>query len=85
MTGFIAGPFHASFKELVLTKIWHDELIKIELNSQLDICISVAPPQLNYAIGFKGGNRGILQKKYEKVKFLQDSALSGYQYHVSYH
>lgn len=83
--GYIAGPFHASFKELVLTKIWHDELMKIKLNSLQDICISVAPQQLNYAIGFEGTNRIMLLKDFRKVKFLQDSALSGYQYHVSYH
>jgi histone acetyltransferase (RNA polymerase elongator complex component) len=83
--GYIDGPFHASFKELVLTEIWRQELEKIKSGSQNEIFISVAPQQLNYAIGFKGGNRGLLLENFRKVKFLPDSTCTRYQYHVSHH
>lgn len=82
--GFIDGPFHASFKELVLTKIWHEELVKIKSESNKEIHISVAPKQLNYAIGFKGINREMMLKDFEKVIFLANTKYTNYQYHVSY-
>ena len=84
-SGYIAGPFHASFKELVLTKIWEEELVKLNLSSSKAIRISVASQQLNYAIGFKGINRKMLLKYFETVKFIANSEYSHYQYHVSYH
>lgn len=83
--GYIDGPFHASFKELVLTKIWQEELMKINSITQKDIYISIAPKQLNYAIGFKGINREMLLKNFRNVKFLEDNTCTRYQYHVSYH
>lgn len=84
-SGYIAGPFHASFKELVLTNIWEEELAKLNPLSGNEICISVAPRQLNYAIGFKGGNREMLMKNFEKVNYVVNSKYSRYQHHVSYH
>jgi hypothetical protein len=76
----VAGPFHPSFRELVLTEIWH-ELLKplIEKKGQ-HVEVSVAPNQLNYAIGYKGKNRFFLQKYFKNVKFYPNDHIYGRNY-----
>lgn len=66
----LAGPFHVSFKELVLTKLWQEKLEKIPDNTKT---ISVNPREINYAIGYNGVNRKILQEKFPFLKFISDS------------
>ena len=66
----LAGPFHVSFKELVLTKLWQEKLEKIPDNTKI---ISVNPREINYAIGYNGVNRKILQEKFPFLKFISDS------------
>ena len=66
----LAGPFHVSFKELVLTKLWQEKLEKIPDNTKI---ISVNPREINYAIGYNGVNRKILQEKSPFLKFISDS------------
>ena len=56
----LAGPFHVSFKELVLTKLWQEKLANIPNNTKT---IS-----LN-----NGVNRKILQEKFPFLKFISDS------------
>ena len=74
----IAGPFHPSFKELVLTEIWND-LFKERFKtvSENKLIIRVSPSQLNYAIGYKRKNKLYLQKLFNKVEFKTDSSLGG--------
>lgn len=75
---FLAGPFHQSFKELVLTEIWNDIFKqKFSIKTENDITILVSPLQLNYAIGYKAKNKLYLQKFYKKVKFKTDASLEG--------
>ncbi len=66
----LAGPFHVSFKELVLTKLWQEKLEKIPADTKI---ISVNPREINYAIGYNGVNRKILQEKSPFLKFISDS------------
>lgn len=66
----LAGPFHVSFKELVLTKLWQEKLANIPNNTKI---ISVNPREINYAIGYNGVNRKILQEKSPFLKFISDS------------
>lgn len=66
----LAGPFHVSFKELVLTKLWQEKLANIPNNTKT---ISVNPREINYAIGYNGVNRKILQEKSPFLKFISDS------------
>ncbi|MCF8296235.1 MAG: radical SAM protein [Saprospiraceae bacterium] len=75
---FVDGPFHQSFKELVLTEMWND-LFKQKFNKKIakDISISVSPSQLNYAIGYKAKNKVYLQQFFRKVEFKIDSSLTG--------
>jgi histone acetyltransferase (RNA polymerase elongator complex component) len=79
-----AGPFHVSFKELVLTELWKD-LINEQLNeNKNDILIKVAPEQLNHAVGYKSSNKKMLEMKFQKVKFVSNPFLKEYEFDVVY-
>jgi histone acetyltransferase (RNA polymerase elongator complex component) len=81
--GFICGPFHISFKELVLTEIWNDLLQKLYIpNKERNITIYTSPKEINYAIGYKSKNKKKLFNYYKKVKFEIDYNLFGRQYNV---
>ena len=68
----IAGPFHVSFKELVLTALWKDRLLQISQNNDTDTFeVEVPKTEINYAIGYASRNKIWLEKKYDKVVFKQ--------------
>ena len=69
-TELLAGPFHVSFKELVLTKIWQEKFEKLPINTKT---ILVNPKEINYAIGYNSKNKQLLQKKFPYLKFISDS------------
>jgi len=82
----IAGPFHVSFKELVLSELWREELSEIfksEGFAQIDIF--VAGKELNYAIGHQSSNKNLLLKKFQKVNFRIDKSLKNREYHVDFY
>ena len=67
-TGYLAGPFHVSFKELVLTAIWHDKIQEIIHNIGTDeFAMEVPASEINYAVGYQSTNR----KRFPKVTFIQ--------------
>lgn len=62
----LAGPFHISFKELVLTALWRDHIReRIAQEGREDIVLSVPPAEINYAVGYQSANR----KAFPKVRF----------------
>lgn len=69
-TELLAGPFHVSFKELVLTKIWQEKFEKLPINTKT---ILINPREINYAIGYNSKNKQLLQKKFPYLKFISDS------------
>ena len=82
----VAGPFHVSFKELVLTERWREifsNIQKPENSSQ--ISISVAAKELNYAIGYQASNKNLLLEKFQKVNFKIDETLKNREYHVNFY
>ena len=80
----VAGPFHQSFKELVLTEIWHDQL-KPLLNKDegKNLIIYVPEKERNYAIGYGAKNKKMLLEKFEKVEFIVQISLQGRDFSVS--
>lgn len=55
---YIAGPFHVSFKELVLTALWHDRIAELlRQHNGEPFTLEVAPEEINYAVGYKSANR----------------------------
>lgn len=63
---YLAGPFHVSFKELMLTAIWHDRIQEIVQKNENGPCaIQVRKSEINYAIGYGSANR----KAFPQVTF----------------
>jgi histone acetyltransferase (RNA polymerase elongator complex component) len=82
----IDGPFHPSFKEMVMTKIW-EEIIDTKLqnvNSYTSnkIRISVSNRQIHYAIGYRQVNRERLRRRGYNVLFARNPSFSQYQINV---
>lgn len=71
----VAGPFHPSFRELVLTAIWKDLFTPLLLEKAQHIQIAVAPRQLNYAIGYQSANRNFLLNHFKNVTFISNNQL----------
>lgn len=75
---YIAGPYHPSFKELVMTHIWSNIFKEYLMWPSADsIEIRTTPSEINYAAGYKGMNRKWLQQKFRKLRFVADHQLSG--------
>jgi histone acetyltransferase (RNA polymerase elongator complex component) len=74
--GFLAGPFHVSFFQLVLTSIWKDIFSNKEfidkLSSSTVTTIKVNPNDVVYAVGYNSSNKKFLESINPKVKFIQD-------------
>lgn len=80
----IAGPYHPSYKELVLSRIWQQKFEQDLPKDKGKLNIKVSPSQINYAVGRMGCNRERLKQKYGWIKITPDSSLSNYEMHVSY-
>ncbi len=80
----VAGPFHPSFRELVLTEIWGDLLASMmkNANGKEHLLLEVAPSQINYAIGYGGKNRNRLQHYFKKVKVVPSTDLRGRDFRI---
>lgn len=80
----IAGPYHISFKEKVLSYIWKNILLSgiAELHSE-SIHIQVHPKEMNFAVGYMAGNKAMLMKRFQKVRFSGDDRLVGRDFHYT--
>lgn len=82
----VAGPFHPSFKELVLTKIWNDILNDaIDMKRGKRIRIYIAKGQLNYAVGYNSENKNKLAAHFTKLQFIESPDVKGRKCHVDYY
>jgi len=73
----IDGPFHPSFRELVITNIWKKILIPLLTNeTDENIEIYVPPNEINFVIGYKSLNKKMLLQKFNSVKFIADSNIT---------
>lgn len=73
----VAGPFHISFRELVLTEIWYDKLkplLEQEQHNYLELIIPYG--SLNHAIGHKAKNKKMLLKKFRHISFSEGESFS---------
>lgn len=75
----LAGPFHPSFKELVLSELWKDKLTAIPKREN-NLSIFVSKEEINNAIGYKSSNKQLLQNQYKHVYFNIDSHLHDYEF-----
>jgi len=80
----VAGPFHQSFKELVLTEIWYDQLKSLlHKDERKNLIVYVPEKEKNYAIGYGAKNKKMLLEKFEKVKFVVQTSLQERDFSVS--
>jgi histone acetyltransferase (RNA polymerase elongator complex component) len=80
----ISGPYHPSFRELVMTRIWYEAFNSIEGKENSDITISVPFAEYNNAIGYKANNKNILKQKFNRLRFIRSHKLEGLEFHVDY-
>lgn len=72
----IAGPYHPSFHELVLSEIWKQRFEREILTISIpQFEIRVHPSEINHAIGYKGANRNWLKTRFKKVVFVSDESI----------
>lgn len=71
----VAGPFHPSFKELVMTEIWNDLLKSVKTSKKKKLLLKVLEKELNYAVGYRGKNKKMLLKFFSEVKFTADPSI----------
>lgn len=84
-TDLVAGPFHVSFRELVMTEIWNGKLQTIQNPENFrELILKVAPGQLNFAVGHGGKNKAMLLQKFAKVRFCADQNLKNRNWHADY-
>lgn len=82
---YVAGPFHVSFRELVLSEIWKEILeTLLKYRKSENLKISVSSDHLNHAVGYDASNKKMLQKHFKKVAFVIDHSLTGRNYHADY-
>ncbi len=72
----VAGPFHQSFRELVLSEIWFRKLKNINQSAD-SITIYVNPKELNHTVGYNSSNKKFLLTKFKDIAFKTDENLSG--------
>jgi histone acetyltransferase (RNA polymerase elongator complex component) len=73
----VAGPFHPSFKELVMTNIWSDllnPLVKSHQSGKIEI--RVPENEINFAIGYNAKNKMMLLKYFQQIKFIADNNIT---------
>lgn len=79
----LAGPYHQSFRELVLTDLWKDRFFeKLEFSKSKSLLIYVAAPELNHAIGYNSSNKRLLEERFEAVKIKIDQKLINYSFYA---
>lgn len=70
----VDGPFHPSFKDLVISSIWTDLLSPLLRNeTDKNIEIHVPTKEINYAIGHKSANKKMMLEKFNSVRFVPET------------
>ncbi len=65
---YLAGPFHVSFKELVLTALWRDRIAEAtQGDTSRAITLEVPASEINYAVGYQSANKRAFPKVTFKV------------------
>jgi histone acetyltransferase (RNA polymerase elongator complex component) len=81
-----AGPFHPSFRELVMTSVWTDRFQDLFNEKEgKTVEIRVNPADLHPAIGYYGKNRKLLEKFFRTVKFIADPEIQEKTYHADHY
>jgi histone acetyltransferase (RNA polymerase elongator complex component) len=83
---FVAGPFHPSFRELVLTEIWHERFSSFVAGKKGNsVTITINPAERNRAIGYHGKNKVLLKQHFSEVIFKDDPRIRENSFHADHH
>ena len=81
----LAGPFHQSFKELVMTEVWNDRFRNFQWNkNQNQVNLYVNPGEFNAAVGYQAKNKKMLLEKFQKVKFIRNVSVAKGRFYADY-
>ena len=83
-TSLVAGPFHVSFKELVLSAIWRDRFDEGLPQKPGKLTVRVAQSQLSNAVGYHSSNKNYLKEKYGWIQIKADPSLEKYEFYADY-
>jgi len=79
----VAGPFHVSFKELVLSALWRENLEEALYGKHgKKIVIEVSSKSINAATGFKSANKKYFLEKFGSVSFIINNNLTGKEFNI---
>ena len=71
--GYVAGPYHKNFAEMVFSHIWKEKFENLKTleseNLTKNIIINVPESQINHAIGWNGENKKLLLERFRSVEF----------------
>ena len=71
--GYVAGPYHKNFAEMVFSHIWKEKFENLKTleseNLTKNIIINVPESQINHAIGWNGENKRMLSEWFRNVEF----------------
>lgn len=82
---YIAGPFHFSFRELVLSDLWKDLLKPLfDFPKNNKLILSVAENEVRNAIGYGSSNKKMLQNHFSHINFVPDPFLTGRNFYVNH-
>lgn len=76
----LAGPYHPSFKELVMTELWRREFESLPGDRLKHLKLTVPSHEINAAAGYRGQNKKLLIGKYRAVSFRGSDSLDGRRY-----
>ena len=79
----IAGPFHQSFRELVLTEIWSELLEPLNQKRGERIEILVPSDQFNYAVGYEAKNKKFLLNNFHEAVFKPSENMKGRNFQIN--
>jgi len=80
----VAGPFHVSFKELVLSNVWKEILEEATNNKNGErIIIEISSKSINAATGYKSANKKHLLMNFSSVLFKINNELSDYEFNIT--
>ncbi len=81
----VAGPYHPSFRELVLSALWKDKFqALLEHPPSAKLLLFVPEKEINHARGYEAKNKRMLQSHFSSVKFYPDARLKprSYRYEI---
>lgn len=84
-TGYVAGPFHVAFGELVYAKIWNNKFRNLLDKNFKNVIISIPKGSINAVVGHRQENKKMLLEKFSTVAFKFDENLNNFEYYADFH